>query len=37
MREGMRAFPPRWQWACGFYPGSSDLSEHAHDMAESFD
>jgi hypothetical protein len=37
MREGMRAFPPRWQWACGFYPASSDLSEHAHGMAESFD
>ena len=33
----MRALPPRWQRACGFYSGSSDLSEHVHGMAESFD
>jgi hypothetical protein len=26
----------RWQWACGFYPGS-DPSEHARGIAETFD
>ena len=27
---------PRWQWSCGFYPGSYS-SEHARGIAETFD
>jgi hypothetical protein len=35
-RVGNPTDTPRWQWSCGFYPGSH-LSEHARGIAETFD
>ena len=35
-RVGNPDSTPGWEWACGFYPGS-DLSEHAHGLAATFD
>ena len=35
-RAGNPTGKPRWQWSCGFYPGSHP-SEHARGIAETFD
>jgi hypothetical protein len=35
-RAGNPTGKPRWQWSCGFYPGSHP-SEHASGIAETFD
>ena len=35
-RTGNPTGTPRWQWACGFYPGSHP-SEHARGITETFD
>ena len=35
-RTGNPTGTPRWQWACGFYPGSHP-SEHARGIVDIFD